>query len=51
MFGNERVKEIIQENSDKTADQICDTLVQELKDFIGSASQADDITFVIAKLK
>jgi phosphoserine phosphatase RsbU/P len=51
MFGNERVKEIIQENSEKTAEQICQALIRELTAFMGSASQADDITFVIIKMQ
>lgn len=51
MFGNERIKKIILENSGKTSEQICQALIRELTAFMGSASQADDITFVIVKMR
>ncbi len=48
-FGKERVGEVIKQNADRSAQQILDALIGELRRFAGAAPQLDDLTAVIVK--
>lgn len=48
-FGVERLKKVIFENSDKSALEICDVIVDEVMKFKGEAEQKDDITLLVVK--
>ncbi len=48
-FGVERLKKIIFENSDKSALEICNAIVDEVMKFKGEAEQKDDATLLVAK--
>ncbi|MEW6702055.1 MAG: SpoIIE family protein phosphatase [Bacteroidota bacterium] len=48
-FGDENIKRIIQNNADKTAEEIKGALLKAIIAFRGTALQNDDITFVILK--
>jgi len=48
-FGEENIKRIIQNNADKTAEEIKRVLLSALASFRGTANQNDDITMVILK--
>jgi len=50
-FGEEKVCELIVKDPDFTAQELLDTIVRAVKDFSGSASQSDDITMVVLKVK
>ncbi len=51
MFGKERFREIIRENSHLEADRIVDAVYTELNRFANGAKRKDDITLVIMKLR
>jgi sigma-B regulation protein RsbU (phosphoserine phosphatase) len=51
MFGQERLREIIRENAQAPAESILNSVIDTLQDFRGTASQEDDITLVVVKLK
>lgn len=48
-FGQERVEKIINENVDKSAQEILDTIFQEVDIFTEGLEQKDDMTLVIMK--
>jgi len=48
-FGVERLKEIVYENCDKSAFEICNVIVDEVMKFKGGAEQRDDITLLVLK--
>jgi len=48
-FGVERLKEIISENCNKSASEICNAIVGKLMEFKGDAEQRDDITLLVIK--
>ena len=50
MFGRERLHEIVHRHHKETARSIQTVILEELKDFRGSAAQEDDVTLVVAKL-
>jgi len=50
-FTIDRVKEIIKENSDKSAIELGNTLIEQINEFVGEAPQHDDETIVILKFK
>src|SRR5439155_25362328 len=49
MFGEERVKEIIQREAPSGAEQMLKTMLAALEKFTGSKPQTDDITIIIAE--
>ncbi|MEM7346406.1 MAG: PP2C family protein-serine/threonine phosphatase [Chloroflexota bacterium] len=49
MFGEARLKSIVNRLDDKTAQQILDKIVDTLTDFIGDTPQADDFTIIVVK--
>jgi sigma-B regulation protein RsbU (phosphoserine phosphatase) len=49
LFGEERIRRVIKDNADKTAAEIRTALLNNVTSFRGSASQNDDLTFVILK--
>jgi PAS domain S-box-containing protein len=51
MFGKERFRQIIQENSHLGANQIVDAVYNELNRFSNGAKTKDDITLVIMKIQ
>ncbi|MEW6655131.1 MAG: PP2C family protein-serine/threonine phosphatase, partial [Bacteroidota bacterium] len=48
-FGEENVKRIIANNSDKSAEEIKNALLRAITAFRGTALQNDDITFIVLK--
>ncbi|KAF0152446.1 MAG: protein serine/threonine phosphatase [Ignavibacteria bacterium] len=48
-FGEENVKRIIANNSDKSAEDIKNALLRAITSFRGTALQNDDITFIVLK--
>ncbi len=49
MFGKERLCNIIKENSDKSANEICSHIIDDVTNFISSTPQLDDITLIVIK--
>jgi sigma-B regulation protein RsbU (phosphoserine phosphatase) len=49
MFGKERLRKIIANNSDKSANEICSQIIDEVTNFSSPAPQLDDITLVVIK--
>jgi len=50
-FGEERIKRIIMENADKSAEEIKEKILQTIKRFQGDAPVNDDLTLVLLKAK
>lgn len=48
-FGTERILQIVAREADKPAEQIIQTLVDEVHRFVGSTHMADDLTVVIVR--
>ncbi len=48
-FGDRRLSEVVVENSRRSAREICDTLLQEVRDFTGEALR-DDVALVVIKM-
>ena len=48
-FGEERLAGVLQQNSCDTAQSICDAVMRQLNQWMGTAPPADDITLVIAR--
>ncbi len=48
-YGEDRLKEILMKNNRKNATEIKQALLSDIKKFAGTASQSDDITFVLLK--
>lgn len=51
MFGYERVAGLLEEHSDKSPDEIIETLKYAVKEWAGELESDDDITFVVIKVK
>ena len=51
MFGKQRVKQIIRNNKDATAQKIVDDLLDDLDAFMGSCAYSDDVTLIVVKIK
>ena len=49
MFGEARVRDAVLRSADRSADEIRNNLLAELRAFVGTARQSDDITVLIAK--
>ncbi|TWT32325.1 Phosphoserine phosphatase RsbU [Posidoniimonas corsicana] len=49
-FGIERLQSLVRENAAKPAEQISQTIRQAIATYRGAVSQADDLTFVVAKV-
>ena len=49
LFGEENIKRIIKDNSNKSAEEIKNVLLNAIIAFRGAAYQNDDLTFVILK--
>ena len=50
MFGSDRFLETIRRNATKSAEEIQNNIIKELKIFQGEAPQEDDITLVVVKV-
>lgn len=50
MYGKDRLKDIIRSHATETADQIAAAIREDHATYCAEASQADDITFVVAKI-
>ena len=50
MFGKDRVRDLIRNSVDMSADEIAKRINRELARFLGGKSPVDDLTFVIAKV-
>lgn len=50
-FGIERLQTLIKNNKDKTAVELKELIIREIKNFIGNDYQHDDLTFIILKAK
>lgn len=51
MFGDERLEELIVKIRDRSADQIQNTILDEVSSFTGDLPQGDDITLITLKLR
>jgi sigma-B regulation protein RsbU (phosphoserine phosphatase) len=51
MYGKERLREFIRRNAAASADEIADRLLAELEAYRGDASQDDDVTYVVVKVR
>ncbi|TVU53693.1 MAG: HAMP domain-containing protein [Arthrospira sp. PLM2.Bin9] len=49
MYGMERLCGVLQENREESVDSICEMVVKDVKEFIGTQKLLDDITLVILK--
>ena len=49
LFGEERIKTVIQKNIDRTPEEIKTILLKTVIDYRGTALQNDDMTFLILK--
>ncbi len=49
MFGKERLHNIIKRESEKSANEICSRVIDEVTNFSSPAPQLDDITLVVIK--
>jgi sigma-B regulation protein RsbU (phosphoserine phosphatase) len=50
MFGQQRLRKIIQQHADTSAKDINNIVINSVLDFRGKASQEDDVTLVVIKL-
>ena len=50
MFGKDRVRDLIRNSADMSADEIAKRINRELARFLGGKSPVDDLTFVITKV-
>lgn len=51
MFGYERVAGLLEEHSDKSSNEIIETLKLNAAEWAGELESDDDITFVVIKVK
>lgn len=51
MFGEERLEQVLLESRDGSAREIEETVYTRIKDFTAGASQSDDLTMVVVKVK
>lgn len=49
LFGEENVKRVITNNSEKSAEEIKESLLRAMSGFRGTALQNDDVTFIVLK--
>lgn len=49
MFGLENIKNVIEKNAEKSAEEIKEALLKSITSFRGNALQNDDLTFVVLK--
>jgi sigma-B regulation protein RsbU (phosphoserine phosphatase) len=49
-FGKERLREVIRENADRSADEIARAVRERLTAFRGDVKSVDDVTFVVVKV-
>ncbi len=50
-FGEERIKKIIEENAEKSAEEIKEKILQTIQRFRANAPVNDDLTLVLLKAK
>ena len=50
LFGEERIRSIMEENADLQMDELREKIVDEVFDFAGGAVQHDDMTMVLVKV-
>ncbi len=50
-YGLENLMKIARENSDKSASELLDMIIADVKTFIGKAQQHDDMTMLVLKVK
>ena len=50
LFGEERIRVIMEENRDLEMDELREKIVDEVFDFAGGAVQHDDMTMVLVKV-
>ena len=50
-FGEERLRQLLQQTAHLSAKEIGARLSEEMKDWIGDAEQYDDLTFIVMKVR
>ena len=50
-YGDDRLKEVLRKQSDKSCQQIIDAVKADINEFVGEAEQSDDITMLVLKRK
>jgi sigma-B regulation protein RsbU (phosphoserine phosphatase) len=51
LFGDDRLKEIIEEHGDLPSEQLRERIVREVEAFVGDADQHDDMTMILLKVE
>jgi sigma-B regulation protein RsbU (phosphoserine phosphatase) len=49
-FGEERLTDLLRQSAGRRADEVVSTLTARMRDWIGTAEQHDDLTFVVVSL-
>lgn len=49
-FGERRLEEVVRKNTDLSATQLTDSILEEISGFIGDVPKQDDLTIVVVKL-
>jgi sigma-B regulation protein RsbU (phosphoserine phosphatase) len=50
-FGEERLLEVIEENWEKSSEEICDAILARIRSFLGSQWPQDDQTLMVVRLQ
>ena len=50
MFGKERLRQVVRQNAGRSADEIVDSVILAVDDFLDGRARQDDITLLVAKL-
>ncbi len=50
MFGTQRFHDVLKESRSGSAQEICESVISAVADFVGSAERYDDVTIVVAKV-
>lgn len=51
LYGEDRLKDILNKSFDKSSSEICQAVLEDVKNYAGNAEQSDDITMLCFKLK
>jgi serine phosphatase RsbU (regulator of sigma subunit)/CheY-like chemotaxis protein len=48
-YGEQRLQEVLRSHSNRTANEILESILADLNDFLGGASQQDDVTLIVLR--
>jgi len=49
MYGKDRLREVIRQNAEKSAQEILDAITADWREFLDGGSQEDDVTLVVIR--